>query len=128
MPERVELLMTEIAQALYQELCDGDQLCTVRARMIDDYSEMNFDVIDAQGNEISIGPEMDYEPLFYALRVAMWEWNPEHGAWYTAQISVDANGEISSNLDYDDLTGFTIAPTEEEIAEDLRRFPRRADL
>jgi len=123
MTNTVEELMTEIAKAFYRELENAvSGIMTIK--MVIGYSELQAAVYDENGNERWIAPKADFTSLFEKLREAMNKANPDHGAWYIAKLTIDAKGKYGYDFDYDDIAQFDLPPTEEELAQDLRQFPR----
>jgi len=93
-------------------------------KMVAGYSELQERLYDAEGNETSLETETHFAALFEKLREAMCKAAPDHGAWYIAKLTIDAKGKYGYDFDYDDITQFDLPPTEEELAQDLRQFPR----
>ncbi len=123
MTNTIEELMLEIAEAFHGEL-EGAASGTLTVQMIVDYAELEADSFDGEGKQTTFALKQFLHPLFEKLREAMYKAAPNHGAWYTAKLTIDSNGKYSYDFDYEDTTKFSHPPTPKELAEDLKHFPR----
>ena len=126
--QEIQGYMTEIASAFFREVPKDAASAKLTTRMVDDYSETDAVMVDAQGTEKSISLAESYFDMFDDLRSAMYDTAPNQGAWYMAALSVTQEGKFRYEFGYDLKDQFAHPPSEEEVAADLRRFPRTGTL
>jgi len=123
MSNTVEEIMTEIAKAFYREIGKAAS-GTIAVKMVVDYAELQANSYDANGQQTTFVTKAHFSPLFERLREAMYKATPDHGAWYVAQLTVDANGKFGYDFDYEDTSHFRHPLTAVELERDLQHFPR----
>jgi hypothetical protein len=122
--QRIQELINTIAIELHKVMIDSDELLEVVIAAVHDFHEYGFIAYDSDGKERPADCDADLDETFIELREAMYQVSPGKGAWYVAIISVNKEGEVTSKFDYDDRSRFTLIPSEEEFAADLRKYPR----
>lgn len=61
---------------------------------------------------------------FVQLRQKMYALAPEKGAWYSARMEINADGDFTMDYNYDEKPNFEIQPDPVEYRIDLEKFPR----
>ena len=123
MTNSVEELMTEIAKAFFGE-CGNALSANISVKMLWEYAELDAIWYDHRGSGTPFVTETSLSPLFERLREAMYNADPTNGAWFVAKLTINSQGNYGYDFDYEDLSQFDLQPTEKELAEDLKRFPR----
>jgi len=136
--DAISQLITAIAQISYDNLPveDGWEKYEIKVFSLRKMVQLKATYIENGGQVISFDPEyegplnrdQDLTFLFMDLRKEMYDLAPGKGAWFTCLITVFSDGKFDTQFNYDDKPMFSYEPTNDKYADDLKTFPRAADL
>ncbi|UOQ74805.1 hypothetical protein MUN79_13600 [Hymenobacter cellulosilyticus] len=66
-------------------------------------------------------------PSFEKLRQLMYEEAPFRGAWYSAVMTITAEGKFDTEFEYEQKPKFDYMPVPEAFAQDFEHFPRNEE-
>lgn len=114
-----------IARALVADLPPEWREVSAVYRATTSYAELDADVAGPSGrSQLRSLPE-GLEDHFEQLRREMYQ--PGKGTWFTARLTVTADGHFSTDFDYDHQPAWSIPVDAGIYAADLAEFPRDAE-
>ncbi|WP_243050284.1 immunity protein YezG family protein [Dyella sp. RRB7] len=125
MNKDIASLYEKIAQCTFNSLPKNFSGASLTAKMIARYIEVTGNYVTRE-NEVakSFLPDEKVEPLLEKLRESMAALQPGKGAWYTATLDLNSEGEFSFKFDYDNSPDFQYKPSQDKFDEDAKKFPR----
>jgi hypothetical protein len=136
--DTINNLITSIAQISFNNLPveEGWGKYEIKVFSLRRMIEINASYTENGGQIKSFDPsyqgevdrDQDLTFLFMDLRKAMYDLSPEKGAWFTCEITVFSDDKFETKFNYDDKPNFSYEPTDDKYADDLKTFPREANL
>ncbi|WP_426754778.1 immunity protein YezG family protein [Myxococcus sp. Y35] len=124
MPE-IQQLHQAIAHGVYDERPDGGWVqATYSFLAITLFQEESglYRLVDGQQRSFVVADEVS--DAFRELRTRMAALHENGHAWYTATLTMTADGNFTFDFNYDELPRFAIVPSAGKWADEFRTFPR----
>jgi hypothetical protein len=119
----------ELAQQVGNALVDlvgetGWQRIDLISRMTVPVQDLSLTVLANDGSTTEAAPPVELNVLLAKLRVALYQRDPERGAWFSARFVIDAPGTFYRTYNRDYEPDWKPAIEDSSYVEDLRMFPR----
>ncbi|HEY8454518.1 MAG TPA: immunity protein YezG family protein [Actinopolymorphaceae bacterium] len=113
-----------IADALQEVLPEDWASVKITCHMIWATARFENTYTTTSGEQVRFQSPPSLWDQFTELREATYA--PNQGAWYTAELTLDREGNLEVNFDYDNKPNLPPAG-DEDYLEDLARYPREPD-
>lgn len=115
-------LVQDIGRSLSPLVAGTSRVVELSTRSLAGYAEEATHVVGEDGSRESVlAPEAVTDTL-EALRAVMY--NEDSGTWMSALLTVNANGGVDGDFNYDNEPAWSHELDPELYAQEMRRFPR----
>ncbi|GHH03698.1 immunity protein YezG family protein [Comamonas sp. JC664] len=125
MTPEIQQLHQTIAQGIYDALPDGGWMEATYSFLAITlfYTETGLYRLD-DGQHRSFVVEDEASDAFRELRTRMAALHENGHAWYTATVTMTADGNFTFDFNYDELPRFDVVPSAGKWADEFRIYPR----
>lgn len=118
---------TAVARALFDSLPhDCWTRCTVEYRQAGRIAESQVKVTGTDGETAVVKSALPMVTALKRLRELMA--TQGRGAWLSAGVTATPDGKCAFDFNYDARPAWTVQPTDETYIDDLKKYPRPAEL
>jgi hypothetical protein len=122
--QTIQALQLAIARSVIAEVDPGWDIAVVNYRQVATTGEGSLITRTAGASRVHRFPFTAMRG-FLQLRQSMA--TTEHGAWYSAVLTITAHGDLDFEFDYEREPTWNVPRERSEYIEDLRLFPRKSD-
>lgn len=118
-------LIQQIGRVIVQSLPPGWHEASVEYRAVGSHGELAAQLVAPNGTLVPLSAPTDVAPMFDQLRHGMHQ--QDRGTWISALYRLQRPSSYSVDFNGDYEPSWRTPPSDEEFAEELRRFPRAAE-